>query len=127
MFFGLFKDFAHFFKKVFALLVFGGVNVLVKMAEQIFLLFVQAFRDFHLDGDVLIAALAGVELRHALAAQAEYRVRLRSLRNVVRDLAVYGGNLYLGAQRRLDKGDGIVTKDIISLADKQLVVPYPNI
>ena len=29
-------------------------------ADFFFLLFVQAFRDFHLDGDVLIAALAGV-------------------------------------------------------------------
>ena len=124
---GLFEQLPHLLKKVLALLIFGSIHVIIKMPENILLFFVQPFGYLHLDRNILITSLIGIQLGNTLAAQAEYCSRLGSLRYVIGNLAVYGRHLYLGTQGCLYKGHRIVTENVISLTHKQFMPPYPNV
>ena len=94
------KSFQLFREAAFFLIVLLG-ELIRKSHKRILLLLVEIFRDFEYDFYHLIAASVTLQLLYALAAQPEYRVRLRSGRYVVGNVPVDSRNGYLVAEHRL--------------------------
>ena len=74
--------------------------------------------------DVLVATATAVQFRHALAAQAEARTRLRSGTHGQRFLAVQRRNRDLGAQCGLGIGDRVIAENVQFVTPEDLVFAY---
>ena len=112
---------AQLLKKLLSFWLCAFGSRLLELAQQLLLLARQAGRRLHDDGDILVAAAAPVDIRDALALQAERRAGLRALADRIADLAVERRHLDLRSAGCLRERDGHLAVDVLPLPREQRV------
>ena len=112
----LIEQFLHLVDEGLSLVVLLAVVVAVELAEQLALLFGQAARRFHAHLENQIALVVRPKLLDALAADAEFSVRLRAFGDGVLHAAIERRDVNFRAERRLREGNRHFEAQICALA-----------
>ena len=115
------KQTLHLVQKAFGSLVFLAGGFGVELAEEVFLLFGQAFGDLDLDADQQVALVSAADAGEALAFDAELGTGLGALGDVILDLAREGGDVDVRAQGGLGEGNRHVQQQGCAVPLEELV------
>lgn len=118
------EELLHLVEKARALgrvLVAALLERIVKLLEKLLLLGRKIHRRLNVDMHVEIALLLGLQIGHALAAQAENLAGLRPFGDRDARLGVHGGNHHLAAQSRRCKADRQIRMQVVAVALEDLM------